>query len=344
MTALVLTAPGVLVMEDRPIPPRPRSDALLVRVRHAGVCGSDVHRAFGGGAYHYPLVMGHEFSGVVEEAYPGSRRVVGDRVAVYPLIACKRCAACKEGAYQLCESYDYLGSRSDGGFAEYVWAPEENCIPVPEDLELRLAALAEPAAVALHGVRRLTMRGGETAALFGGGPIGILAAQWLRIRGCSRVFVVEVDGRKLALARELGFEVVDPSAVDPVRTIRELTGGSGVRIAVEACGLPATYLQAVEVLGRSGEVVFMGNIRGDFVLPEKEVSSLLRRELTIRGTWNSSIAPEGKDDWSAALGSMRSGLVVAPLVSDPPPLTEGPAILGRLASGQESFGRVVFVV
>lgn len=344
MIALVLTAPGTLVIEERPIPPRPRPDSILVRVRHAGVCGSDVHRAFGGGAYHYPLVMGHELSGVVQEAYPGSRRVAGDRVAVYPLIPCRRCSACREGAYQQCHSYDYLGSRSDGGFAEYLWAPEENCIPVPEDVELGFAALAEPAAVALHGVRKTAAREGGSAALFGGGPIGILAAQWLRIRGCARVFVVDVDGQKLALARDLGFEAVDPLEVDPVRSIRELTGGSGVTISVEACGLPATYLQAIEVVGRSGEVVFMGNIRGDFVLPEKEVSSLLRRELTIHGTWNSSITPEGTDDWSVALESMRGELVVAPLVSHTPPLAEAPAILRQMASGQASFGRVVFRV
>jgi L-iditol 2-dehydrogenase len=344
MKALVLTAPGTLVMEERPIPPRPRPDAILVRVRHAGVCGSDIHRAFGGGAYHYPLVMGHELSGVVQESFAGSRRAAGDRVAVYPLIACKHCPACGEGAYQQCEGYDYLGSRSDGGFAEYVWAPEENCIPVPDGVELLLAALAEPAAVALHGVRRLTVRGGETAALFGGGPIGILAAQWLRILGCARIFVVDVDGRKLALARELGFEAVDAREADPVNAIRELTGGRGVRLSVEACGLPVTYRQAVEVVARSGEVLFMGNIRGDFVLPEKEVSSLLRRELTIRGTWNSSITPGRTDDWSATLDAMQNALVVAPLVSDTPPLSEGPAILRRMAAGQAPLGRVVFAV
>jgi L-iditol 2-dehydrogenase len=343
MKALVLTAPGALSLQERPVPPRPRADAVLVRVRHAGVCGSDLHRAFANGAYHYPLVMGHELSGIVAEAAPAGKRAVGDRVAVYPLVPCKRCHACAVGAYPQCESYDYLGSRSDGGFAEYLWAPDENCIPVPAEVDLGLAALAEPAAVALHGVRKLDIRGGETAAVFGGGPIGNLAAQWLRMRGCRRVAVVELESGKLALARTQGFLAMDASS-DPVQALRELTGGAGVELAVEACGLPATYLQAVRVAARAGQVVFLGNIRGDFVLPEKEVSSLLRRELTIRGTWNSGIVPAGTDDWSTALESMRLGLSVAPLVSHTPRLSEGAEILRRMASGRESFGRVVFVV
>ena len=326
------------------MPERRHADSLLIRVRHAGICGSDLHRAFGGGAYHYPLVMGHELSGVVEEAFPGSKRSPGDRVAVYPLIPCRRCIPCQSGAYAQCESYDYLGSRSDGGFAEYVWAPEDGCFPVPEGVELLHAALTEPAAVALHGVRKLRLRGGESAAVFGGGPIGNLAAQWLRILGCGEVTVVEPDARKQETARTMGFRAVDPRSVDPVSSLREATGGRGPDRVVEACGLPLTYLQAVQAASRSGEVVFLGNIRGDFSLPEKDVSSMLRRELTLYGTWNSGIAPRGTDDWTTALAFMRQGLEVAPLVTHTPTLAEGPEIFRRMAGGGESFGRVVFAI
>jgi len=188
----------------------------------------------------------------------------------------------------------------------------------------------------------MRLHGGESAAVFGGGPIGNLAAQWLRILGCASVAVVEPDPRKLDLARSMGFRAVDPRSSDPVAALKEATGGRGPDRVVEACGLPVTYLQAVQAASRSGEVVFLGNIRGDFTLPEKEVSSALRRELTLYATWNSGIVPRGTDDWSTALAFMRQGLEVAPLVTHTPALSEGQEIFGRMARGGESFGKVVF--
>ena len=318
MKALVLHADKDLrYTTEFPIPPAPdERPAALVRVAACGICGSDIPRGFAGKAYHYPLVMGHEFSGVVEEAAPGGQIKAGTRVAVFPLIPknLDTDPACISGDYAQAREYDYYGSRRDGAFSEYLRVPEWNLFPVPDHANLLHASMTEPAAVALHGVRKLGIRKGDDAVVFGAGPIGNLAAQWLRILGCAKVFIVDIDSRKLELAARMGFLPVNPKDKDPVVQLLGATGGKGVRLSVEACGIPATFLQAVQSAQMFGEVLFMGNIAGEFKIGEKDFSNILRRELTIRGTWNSKVTPAGADDWSTVLKHMdrirRWGLAI----------------------------------
>lgn len=346
MNALVLEADQTLrYVEDRPLPPAPdERPAALVRVAACGICGSDLPRAYGGKAYAYPLVMGHECSGVVEEPVPNGTFHQGDRVVVFPLIPRGMATdpACQTGDYAQARDYDYFGSRRDGAFAEYLRIPEWNLLRVPDHVNLLHAAMTEPAAVALHGVRKLRVQAGDDAVVFGAGPVGNMTAQWLRIHGCARVFVVDVDPRKLALAAEMGFQPVDAKAGDPVRAILDATGGLGVRRSVEACGLPLTFLQAVQVAGMFGEVVFMGNIAGEFKIGEKDFSNILRKELTIHGTWNSKVTPAGTDDWTTVLKHLDRELQVAPLITDKLPLSEGPAVFDDLANRRGYHNKVIF--
>jgi len=342
MEALVLIKDKVLECRQVPDPLRPGPDWALIRVAYAGICNSDIQRGFGGEARRYPLIMGHEFSGTVEEPAEGGRFPRGARVAVFPLIPCRRCLPCQSGEYAQCTDYDYLGSRRDGAFATRVWAPDANLFAVPDALDLRDAALTEPCAVALHGVNRLSIRPGDEGAVFGAGPIGIMAAQWMRLRGCARVFLVDIDARKLETASRMGFVPVDGRQGNPADTIRQLTGGTGADRVVEAIGLPATFLQAVQAGSRFAEVVFLGNIRGEFRIGEKDFSSILRRELTIKGTWNSRIVPEGRNDWSTVLSSMGRSIDVASLVSHTIRLRDGAETFERIAARTGSFDKVVF--
>lgn len=350
MKALVLTENKVLSYEELPLKENPPGDDwCLVRVKASGICGSDMKRAFGGGAYHYPLVMGHEFSGIIERSARVGRFPEGTHVTVFPLLPCGKCVPCKTGDYAQCTDYDYFGSRRDGAFAEFLWVPEENIIPLPEHVSLLHAAMTEPAAVALHGINKFSVKPGASAAVYGGGPIGNMAAQWLRIRGCDRIFVVDVDGRKLGIAEKMGFIPVDSKLADPNVFIAEATGGLGTDHSVEACGLPLTFRQSVMSAGRFGQVLFMGNIEGGFSLTEKEVSSILRRELHIFGTWNSRVVPGptsalGKDDWTTVLSCLDRKLDVTPLISHEAPLSGAVDIFNAMYGKKGFFNKVLFTI
>ena len=342
MKALVLKHDKELAFETV-ADPRPRTDSdVLVEVKFSGICGSDIPRGFHGKAYHYPLIMGHEFSGIVRQAPAGSAFAAGSRVVAFPLLPCGKCAACSTGDYAQCADYDYLGSRRDGGFAQLVHVPEENLFRVPDRVRLESAAMTEPCAVALHGVEKLRIEAGMSALVIGGGPIGLMVAQWLRVKGCAPVRVADVDARKLSLAASLGFEAFDSGTGDLTAAMQ--AQGGGMDCVVEACGLPITFLQAVNCAGRFGQVVFMGNIAGEFKVPEKDFSRILRNEIRISGTWNSKIEPRGKDEWTRVLDFLDGAVDVQSLVSHRPALSEGAEVFGKVVGRTEWFSKVMFAI
>lgn len=311
MDALVLHAIGD-ARHERIERPAPEEGEALIRVGFCGVCGSDIPRVFEKGTYSFPLVVGHEFAGTIEALGPGMEDFdIGDRVAVFPLLWCGRCPACETGKYVMCHNYDYLGSRSNGAFAEFVVAPRANLMPVPANVSLEEASLTEPAAVALHAVKRAgggpTI--GETVVVFGAGPIGLMAAQWCRAMGAARVLIFDVVAAKLELARRLGFDdVFNSMDVDPDETVSRETQGHGAHVCIEAAGVPVTMRQAMAGARRGGRVVLMGNPAKDVSLPPNLISQCMRREVSIFGTWNSEYSATGNDnDWQAALDAMSSG-------------------------------------
>jgi L-iditol 2-dehydrogenase/galactitol-1-phosphate 5-dehydrogenase len=341
MKALVLEANGHLLCAEVPEPEKPTPDSILVQITHAGVCGSDLHRAFESGAYHYPLIMGHEMAGrVLEAADPAGPRS-GEHVAIYPLLPCHRCGPCQTGNYAQCESYDYYGSRRNGGFSQRLWVPPENLFPVPAHVKPSHAAMTEPCAVALHGVRRLRTVAGEPAVVFGGGPIGNMTAQWLLNSGHRPVTVVEVDTQKLELAGGLGLQPLDAGQQDPVA---EITKRGGAAVVVEAVGLPKTVTQAIRSARRGGQVLFLGNLSGQLCLGEEDFSGILRKELQILGTWNSSVTPRGQDDWTAVLNALDRDIQVESLITHLITLEDGPQILADMHARKGSFGKVIFQI
>ncbi|MBQ3290377.1 MAG: galactitol-1-phosphate 5-dehydrogenase [Kiritimatiellae bacterium] len=317
MNALVLEENGKLVWREHEL--RAVDGWYRMRIAAAGICGSDLGRGFNSGAYHYPLVMGHEFSAVVEEAPKGGKYVPGTLAAVYPLLPCGKCAACVKGFIQLCEHYDYFGSRRDGAFAEELYVPESHIIPVPDGVTPEEAAMTEPAAVAYHGTHGFPLEKGARAMVIGGGPIGLIAAQWLRIRGAGEIAVCDVDPAKLDFARRFGFEAVD-------------TGGAGERalpecdVVVEACGVSATRTMAVSCCARKGVLSFIGNPADDWTLPKQLFSSVLRKELTMRGNWNSVPDP----DWREVLAHVGKDLNLKDLVTARVPMADGAAAFARI--------------
>jgi L-iditol 2-dehydrogenase len=345
MEALVLHAVGDARFEEIPLP-RPGAGQVRVRVGFCGVCGSDLPRVFTKGTYRFPTVCGHEFAGVVAECGPGvTDWKPGDRVAVFPLLWCGKCEPCEKGRYAQCEDYDYLGSRSDGAFAESVVVPERNLIRVPEGVSLEEAAMTEPAAVALHALRRA---GGcdpsETVAIFGAGPIGVMVAQWARAMGAARILLFDLVPQKLELAKSLGFkDCYRADEVDAVETVNDLTGGRGAEVCIEAAGFPATLLNALAATRRNGRMVLLGNPSRDVTLPAPLLSQAMRREIQILGTWNSEYRVAGSgDDWHTVLGAMESKrLDLLPLVTHRVALPQAMAALEMMKEGREFYSKVL---
>lgn len=344
MKALVLQGKGQLSYTEVDEPAQVGERAVLVRVAAAGICGSDLLRFSAGTAYHYPLILGHEFSAVVEQVPLGSRFAPGDRVAVFPLVPDLRDPLSRTGDYALTTTYDYFGSRRHGAFAERLFVPEDNLVPVPDAVPLLHAAVVEPAAVSLHGVLKFRLPTRASALVIGAGPIGAFAAQWLRILGCSRVLVAEIDRRKLDILERAGFEVIDSSRTETVAAVTERTGGRGVDCAVEACGSPSTLLQTFEAAAPSGQVVMLGDHHRDVTVNGPLLSSMLRRELTLHGAWNSRIVPPGRSEWEMVLDHMQYDFDVDRYISHTPLLIDGPTVFADLAARNLWYQKVVFAV
>ena len=171
--------------------PEVKDNEVLVNVQAAGVCGSDIPRIYKTGTYSFPLIPGHEFSGVVEMV--GQKvddKWSGKRVGVFPLIPCCKCIPCKNKRFEMCRHYSYLGSRSDGGFAEYVAVPVWNLIELPESVSFEQAAMMEPMAVAVHAMREADVQSDQTVAVIGLGTIGLLLCMFLVQAGVKNIFVI----------------------------------------------------------------------------------------------------------------------------------------------------------
>ncbi|GAA4857050.1 (R,R)-butanediol dehydrogenase [Paenibacillus vulneris] len=254
MKAAKIYGPKDIRVEDAEIPVLEAGTAKI-KVEFAGICGSDMHEYMAG---VYPMrtqpVLGHEFSGTVVEVAPDVTTIkVGDRVAVEPLIPCGKCDNCKRGLVNLCISRQGYGYTISGGFAQYVVAKEENIFLLPEHMSLELGALVEPTAVAVHAVRQSQLRLGDSAAIFGAGPIGLLLLQAVKAAGASRIYVVEVSEERRQKAMELGAAVtLNPMEVDATQFILDETRG-GVDVAFDAAGVQATFHSGVRAVRPYGE-------------------------------------------------------------------------------------------
>lgn len=342
MKAKVLRSVGNLEYCDYPIPTLNQGEVLL-KVHACGICGSDIPRIFVNGTYHFPTIPGHEFSGeVVAAADKENERLIGTRATVFPLIPCKTCENCNKGSYEMCKGYDYLGSRSDGAFAEYVRVPVWNIVPIPDNLSYEAAAMTEPCAVAIHALRRAQIEIGDDVVIYGPGTIGMLIAQWARAWGAN-VLLVGTDLNNWDFVESLGFyDYCNSSHEDAVKWVMEKTGGVGADIAIEAVGLAATACNCLESVASGGKVIFVGNPHGDYTFPQNTYWQILRKQLTIFGTWNSSYNNTKKSDWNMVVDAMASGKIdVEKLITHRFPLEEMDKGLEIMRDNKEFFAKIM---
>jgi L-iditol 2-dehydrogenase len=346
MFAAVLHAPADLRYEQVKIPDF-KDNEVLIRVRAAGVCGSDLGRVMKTGTYTLPLIPGHEFCGEVAEV---GKSVTGhaphDRVVVAPLLPCMQCEFCARGAYGMCDAYSYLGSRKDGAFAQFAVAPAQNLLHLPDGVSFAEGASVEPAAVTLHGMMRVGINVGDTIAVLGCGPIGLFAIQFARIMGARRIIAADIAKDKLALAETVGAdESIDSSEFDTVDRIKDSTNGKGVDVAIETAGVGQTQEQCIRSTKKKGRLLYLGTAHRDVVIPPRTFECIVRNELSIFGSWNSYSAPFPGIEWPATIDFIEKGLLkIRPLITHTFDLSEARRVFDDLAERRFTFTKVIFEI
>jgi L-iditol 2-dehydrogenase len=289
--------------------PVPKKGQVLIKVKYTGICGSDIPRVNGNACHYYPNVLGHEFSGVVEELGEGvSSLKVGDRVAGVPLVPCMQCEDCQKGNYSLCKHYSFIGSREYGSFAEYVAVPERNAVKFDDEVSFEQGAFFEPSTVALHGLQRLDYQGGKTVAILGGGTIGLFTMQWANIFGAKKVVVFDISEERLALAKRLGAsEGINTTKEAFMKQAMELTNGKGFDYVYETAGSTVTMKMAFALAANKAGVCFIGTPTSELSFTVEEWENMNRKEFTLTGSWMSYSAPFPGQEWEATASYFKSG-------------------------------------
>lgn len=308
MKAWVLHDIGKLQFEDVGMPAL-LDDEVLVEVRAAGICGSDISRVYESGAHRMPLIIGHEFSGkVIKTGKKVNQSWNGKRVSVFPLIPCRTCRSCYRMKYEMCSQYSYLGSRTNGGFAQYVAVPEWNLIELPPNVSYEAAAMAEPMAVAVHAVRRVRPVCSDYVAVYGLGTIGQLLTMFLFEEGFQNLLVIGNKDLQKQDILKIGISecnYCDSRTQNVDDWILERTEGRGADVLFECVGKNETIAQSIHLTAQEGKICLVGNPGADVYLKKHNYWKILRNQLTLIGTWNSSYGGKKEDDWKFVLKKLE---------------------------------------
>lgn len=333
MKALVLKSIGNLVYEDVPTPV-PKEGEVLLEVKACGICSSDFNRCLKTGTYHFPTIPGHEFSGrIIEVGDNVDTSLMAKDAVVFPLLPCRECDQCRLKAYARCRNYNYFGSRCDGAFAEYIAVPVWNLQLFEGSLDYKVAALCEPAAVAYHAVSTAVAGSTGDICIIGTGTIGILAGFWAREFGSGVTFITRNE-RKHDLLTRLGFHTVDA-----------LQGGVDISspCVLECVGSDESVTNAIECVATSGKIILIGNPDGDKRLSQKVYWKILRKELTIKGVWNSCYG-EGDNEWRKVLDLLvKWQKVLSQLITSVFPLEVGQNVFELLRKSDKLEIKGMFV-
>jgi L-iditol 2-dehydrogenase len=302
MRISVLSQPGRLELQERPVP-RPGPQDVLVAVRSVGICGSDAHYFQHGRIADFvvrgPLVLGHESAGRIVAVGDGvgdgvDRERLGARVAIEPGTACRACAQCKAGRYNLCQKMKFFATPPvDGALAEYVLVPADLAFDLPDEISDDAGALLEPLSVAIWATGKAAITAGDSVLIAGAGPIGLLATQVARARGATTVAVTDIAPARLAVARRNG-------ATATLDAREDLAAGQDFDAFLDCSGVPSAITAGIRSLRPAGRAVLVGMGPDEVTLP---FGLLQQRELTITGTFRYA------NTWPTAISLAATGAV-----------------------------------
>ena len=316
-------------------------DDVLVQVEACGICGSDIHGYDGStGRRIPPLVMGHEAAGIVVETGANVTDLPpGTRVTFDSMVSCGNCDFCRRGDANLCDHRMVLGVscgdyRRHGAFAERISVPRRIVYRLPDTLPFEQAAMVEAVSVAVHAANVTPIRLGDSAVVVGTGMIGLLTIQAVRAAGASEVIAVDLNEKRLAVAKELGADhVLHAGQVDVPAEVSELSEGRGADVAMEVVGATATIKTAIESVRKGGHVTLVGNVSPTIELP---LQSVVTREISLQGTCGCN------GEYPECIDLMNRGIInVEPLITAKISLADGPQWFDRLYAGDPDQMKVV---
>lgn len=291
-----------------------KENEVVIKVYSCGICGSDIGRVFYKGMYSNNLVLGHEFAGIVVKTNPSDKDLMNKRVAVYPLIPCGKCKYCKSEKYNLCENYDYLGSRRDGGFSELVIVPKENLIFIPNNVSYDEAALIEPLAVAFRGVGKIKKLINSDILILGLGPIGILSGMVCKKLGVRTVVGIDRNNYKGNIARKVGFDEYCSAESD--------LKDRKFNVMIDCSGSSELINKYISNLIKESSILLLGNHEKPLSFSSEMMSKILRSEFNIFSSWNSNIA-QYDNEWQVCVNYLARGdFDLKPLITHKYPLND----------------------
>lgn len=302
MKSVVNDTDGIVRVAESVIPEIKHQDEVRVKIASSGLCGSDLPRIFKNGAHYYPITLGHEFSGYIDAVGSGVDDLhPDDAVACVPLLPCFTCPECLKGFYSQCAKYDFIGSRRDGGFAEYIVVKRKNVFALPTDMPIEDGAFIEPITVGLHAFHLAQGCENKNVIIIGAGTIGLLAIQCAVALGAKSVTAIDISSEKLALAKSFGamqtFNSSEMSAPQMQSVLRELRFN---QLILETAGVPQTVELAVEIAGPHAQLALVGTLHQDLHLTSATFGKILRKELTVIGSWMNYSSPWPGQEWETA--------------------------------------------
>jgi L-iditol 2-dehydrogenase len=340
MKAAVMDKPGSIVIKEVPVP-EVGDHEVLVQIMAVGVCGSDLHYyehgRIGRFVVEKPIILGHECAGVIVAAGDKvTKAVIGDRVAVEPGVTCGHCSACKAGRYNLCPDVQFLATPPvDGAFVQYLAIREDMVFRIPDHLSFEEAACNEPFSVGIHAAKRSRLQAGETVAIMGMGPVGLMAVAAAKSHGASRIIVTDLEEVRLEAALRLGAtHAINIRKEDAVETIKQLTDGAGVDVAWETAGNPKALQSALYSIRRGGRLAIVGLPAQDEI--PLNVPFIADNEIDIYGIFRyANTYPKGIE--FLASGDVDAGV----LITDRYPLAETREALERAIHNKSGSLKVI---
>ena len=306
-------------------------DSVIVKIKYCGICSSDIERVFQNGTYNFPTIPGHEMSGQIVAVNDEDEELLGRKTAIFPLMPCFECEACESEEYAQCSNYNYFGSRCDGGYSEYLLVPKWNLVLFDDKLDYKIAALCEPGAVAIHSVNIGEIVNDDNVAISGTGTIGMMIALVAQGKGAN-VTVIGRSENSLEFSKSLGLNTLLTTELENITFDK----------VYEVVGNNESINQSIGLCDNFGTVILVGNPKEDVYLDKQIYWKILRKQLVLKGIWNSSYSQK-VNDWKEILELMAEGNVpFDSLISKEYPMSEFMDAFNYLRDSKEKKLKVMF--